>query len=79
MMRSPRATQSNRRGHFAPGVIALLTALLTGLLLAGCDDSANTKMSPQDQANFKGGPMPAGYKDPTMPGNAPPPAAATKK
>lgn len=58
------------------GIALLATLLLTGALLAGCTPSETEKpMTDADKANFKGGPMPADYKDPTMPGNAPPPAA----
>ena len=65
----------DRRNHIGTGSL-MAVLLLMGALLGGCTPSeTETKMSEADKANFKGGPMPADYKDPTMPGNAPPPAA----
>lgn len=54
--------------YAAGGMLAI--ALATATMLVGC--GAKTKMSEEDKANFKGGPMPAGYKDRFAPGNGPP-------
>jgi hypothetical protein len=45
-----------------------LLAIVVMLPLAGC--KSESSMSKQDEANFKGGPMPAGYKPP-VPNGAP--------
>lgn len=55
------------------GSIAAVLLLASGLL-AGCSDDAQTKLTETEKANFKGGEMPADYKDPHMPGNNPPAA-----
>ncbi len=42
------------------GAAVLLLCGFSVLIIAGC--KVETKMSPEDKANFNGGPMPAGYK-----------------
>lgn len=40
---------------------SLVVAALLGASTAGCSSSSETSLSKEEQANFKGGPMPAGY------------------
>ena len=40
---------------------SLVVAALLGALTVGCGSSSETALSKEEQANFKGGPMPSGY------------------